>query len=531
MQLMKNIIQVVSKTLLIAILVCLFFTYNYAQNKNEYLSNTLPVSTPEAEGVSSASILKFLDAVDKGKNEIHSFVMLRHGKIISEGWWSPYGKELKHVMFSASKSFTSMGVGLAIAENRLKLTDKVVTFFPHSLPDTLSTYIKEMTVQDLLKMSTGMNTDPLMSARGSSDWPKSFMSSPVENKPGTVFKYNNMATFMLSAIVQKVTGEKLVDYLKPRLFDPLGIKNFTWDETPEGYTFGAIGLKLQSEDMAKFGQMLLQKGKWNGKQIVPQSWLEEATSFQIKSNDPSNKLPKELNDWEQGYGYQFWRGRNNMYRADGLGGQFIIVLPDKDAVVVLTSAATNTQEELNLVWDYLLPAMQDKPLPEDKKASAEVAKRIATLSGLKTSSPGPSALLKRISGKKIEVVQNEAGVKALSVSFKNTDAQIQIDRGNEKYEIKAGLENWQFSQTRLNTLAGPPRPRQGLPIQVASKYTWTDSATLELTSRFVEESIRSEVWILRFEENVTEIKVHIEIKNFVEFMGIQSRILEGKIVN
>jgi Beta-lactamase class C and other penicillin binding proteins len=528
---MKNLTQLVSKTLLIAILVCLCFTYNYAQTKNRYLSNSLPVSTPEAEGVSSKGILKFLDAVDKGKNELHSFVMLRHGKIISEGWWSPYGKELKHVMFSASKSFTSMGIGLAIAENRLKLTDRVVTFFPNSLPDTLSTYMKEMTVQDLLKMSTGMNTDPLFTARGSSDWPKTFMSSPVENKPGTVFKYNNMATFMLSAIVQKASGEKLVDYLKRRLFDPLGIKNFTWDEAPGGYTFGAIGLRLQSEDMAKFGQMLLQKGKWNGKQIVPQSWVKEATSFQIISNAPENKTPKDLNDWEQGYGYQFWRSRNNSYRADGLGGQFIIVLPDKDAVVVLTSAATNTQEELNLVWDHLLPAIQDKPLPEDKKASAEVTKRIAALSSLKILSPVPSALPKMISGKRIEIVQNEAGVKALSISFKNSDAQIQIDRGNEKYEIKAGLENWQFSQTRLNALAGPPRPRQVLPIQVASIYTWTDAATLELTLKFVEDNIRSEIWVLRFEETGTEIKVHIEIKVFVEFVGIQSRMLEGKIAN
>ncbi len=528
---MKNLIQVVSKTFLIATLVCLCSTVNYAQSKNGHLSNTFPVSTPEVEGVSSAGILKFLDAVDKGQNELHSFVILRHGKIISEGWWSPYGKDLKHVMFSVSKSFTSMGVGLAIAENKLKLTDRVVTFFPNSLPDTLSTYMKGMTVQDLLKMSTGMNADPLFNARGSSDWPKTFMSAPVENKPGTVFKYNNMATFMLSAIVQKATSEKLVDYLKPRLFDPLGFKNFTWDEAPGGYTFGAIGLKLQSDDMAKFGQMLLQKGKWNGRQIIPQSWVEEATSFQIMSNAPENKTPKELNDWEQGYGYQFWRGRNNSYRADGLGGQFIIVLPEKDAVVVLTAAATNTQEELDLVWDHLLPAMQDKSLPEDKKASAELANRIAALSGLKTSSPGPSALMKRISGKRIELVQNEAGVKTLSISFKNSNAQLQIGRGNENYEIKAGLDNWQFSQTRLNTLAGPPRPGQTLPIQVASKYTWTDAVTLELTSRFVEESIRSEAWILRFEENGSEVKVHIEVKVFVEFMGIQSRKLEGRIVN
>ncbi|HSF46618.1 MAG TPA: serine hydrolase domain-containing protein, partial [Chitinophagaceae bacterium] len=250
---MKNFMQVVSRKLLIATMVCFCFTYNYAQSTIENVNNTLPISTPEAEGVSSAGIMKFLDAVDKGRNELHSFVILRHGKIISQGWWSPYGKDLKHVMFSVSKSFTSVGVGFAIAENKLKLTDRVVSFFPNSVPDTISTYMKEMTVQDLLKMSTGMNTDPLFNARTSSDWPKAFMLAPVENKPGSVFKYNNMATFMLSAIVQKATGEKLADYLKPRLFDPLGIKNYSWDEAPGGYTFGAIGLKLQSEDMAKFG--------------------------------------------------------------------------------------------------------------------------------------------------------------------------------------------------------------------------------------------------------------------------------------
>lgn len=528
---MKKPIHILYKTLAAGILVCLWFLYNGAQNRNAFVSTTLPVSTPEAEGVSSTGILKFLDAADKGMNELHSFVILRHGKIISEGWWSPYGKELKHVMFSVSKSFTSTGVGLAVAENKLKLTDKVVSFFPQSLPDTLSTYMKEMTVKDLLKMSTGMNTDPLFGARGSTDWPKVFMSTQVENKPGTVFKYNNMASFMLSAIVQKATGEKLVDYMKPRLFDPLGIKNFTWDEAPGGYTFGAIGLRLQSEDMAKFGQMLLQKGKWNGKQIVPQSWVEEATSVQISSSDPNNTVPMELNDWQQGYGYQFWKCRNNAFRADGLGGQFIIILPEKDAVIVLTAAATSTQEELNLVWDNLLPAMQDKPLPKNEKAFAELTRRIGSLSAPVTSSSSSSVLLNKISGKKIDVVKNETGIQALSLSFKNTDAAIQIDRGDERHEIIAGLDNWKFSPTKLNALSGPPRLMRALPIQVASRYSWTDGATLELTSRFVEESIRSEVWILRFEESGAEIKAHIEIRTFVEFAGINSRVVEGKVVN
>lgn len=523
-------LQRIRKSIVLAILIGLFYSNNYGQTLHQDLINKLPISTPEAEGVSSAGIVKFLEAVEKGNNELHSFVIVRHGKIISKGYWSPYGKDLKHVMYSVSKSFTSIGVGLAAAENKLKLSDKVIKFFPESLPDTLSTFMKEMTVQDLLRMSTGMNSDPIFNARGSNNWPKTFLSSPIENKPGSVFKYNNMASFMLSAIVQKATGEKLVDYLKPRLFDPLGIKNYVWDEAPGGYTLGAIGLKITSEDMAKFGQMLLQKGKWNGKQIVPQSYVEEATSLMIASSAPENKTPKELNDWEQGYGYQFWRGTHNTYRADGLGGQFIIVFPDKDALVVLTSAATSTQEELHMVWEHLLPAMQDKPLAEDKIAVAELETKIASLSAKMTSPPGPTALLKKISGKRIEVAKNESGIDALSLSFKDSEVQIQIDRGTEKYNITAGKDNYLYSQTLLSSLAGSPKPNQTLLNQVATKYTWINESTLELTSRFVEESIRSESWNLRFEKMGNEIKVHIEMKVFVEFMGLQTKTLEGKIV-
>jgi hypothetical protein len=283
--------------------------------------------------------------------------------------------------------------------------------------------------------------------------------------------------------------------------------------------------------MAKFGQLLLQKGKWNGKQIVPESWVEEATSFQIMSNNPSNKTPTELNDWKQGYGYQFWRCRNNAFRADGLGGQFIIVLPEKNAVVVLTSSATDTQEELNLVWDNLLPAMQEKPLTEDSKASAELAERIASLSTLKTSSSTPATLQTKISGRKIDVAHNELGMQGLRITFTNKDSRIQIEYGIGKYEFTAGLDHWKLSQTKLRTLAAAPDPEQNIPIQIASKYSWSDESTLELAIKFVEESSRSEVCIIRFEETELEIKVPIEMKNYIEFSGINSRMLEGRMVN
>jgi hypothetical protein len=174
--------------------------------------------------------------------------------------------------------------------------------------------------------------------------------------------------------------------------------------------------------------------------------------------------------------------------------------------------------------------MQDKPLPENKKVSAKLTKKIASLSNAKTRSAKAAAMLKKISGKRIEVAPNEMGIVALNISFKNSDARIQIDRGNATYEIIAGRDHWKYNSTQLNTLAGPPRSKQGAVNQVASRYSWTNANTLELRSRFVEESIRGETWILRFEENGSEIKAHIETKVFVEFMGINSRMLEGKIV-
>lgn len=506
------------------------FTCTSLQSQTKVGHHYLGNSTPEAEGVSSEGIVQFFDALEGENNEIHSFVIIRHGKIISEAWWKPYGKDLRHVMYSVSKSFTSIGVGIAISENKLKLTDKVYTFFPESTPDTLSANMKDMTVEDLLKMATGMNTDPLYVARSAKNWPLLFLSSPVENKPGSVFKYNNMATFMLSAIVQKATGQKLVDYLKPRLFDPLGITNYKWDDTPEGYTLGAIGLKITSYDMARFGQLMLQKGNWQGKQLVPSSWVEAASYFQIQGNAPENPTPREFNDWEQGYGYQFWRGRENSYRADGLGGQFIIVLPEKDAVVVLTAAATNTQKELDLVWKHLVPAMHDKVLPENKEALAILKSRIDVLSGERLVER-PSKLAKKISGKHIEVSKNEAGISGLSIYIDGADnMSLKIFHGNEVSEMKADYGDWELSNTLLKSLVGSSMNNSAGPYKVASMYDWINDTSMNISFRFLEESIRQENLILRFEEVGDVINVNIELINHVEFVGKKSIEIKGKVL-
>ena len=191
------------------------------------------------------------------------------------------------------------------------------------------------------------------------------MEHPVTHKPGTLFCYNSLGTYVLSAIVQKKTGEKIADYLYPRLFRPLGINNVNWSESYEGINTGVWGLYLKTEDLAKMGLMILQKGKFNGRQVIPSGWIEAASTAQVPcvpagmNSDEADKLKKaaKTSDWLQGYGYQMWRCRNNAFRADGANGQYIIVIPDKNAVVVTTANIQDMQGEINLIWKHILPAL------------------------------------------------------------------------------------------------------------------------------------------------------------------------------
>src|SRR6188508_1325963 len=235
---------------------------------------SFPRATPESQGVSSGVILELVEALDK-VDAMNSFMLVRHGKVIAEGWWAPYRAEDNHELYSLSKSFTSTAVGLAVAEGKLSIDDEVLKFFPEDAPEKPSANLKAMRVRDLLTMNTG-NQDEIPTAADKIS-AKAFLTNAVPHKPGTHFKYNTPATFMLSAIVQKQTGQTVFDYLKPRLFEPLGITQPVWNTNWQGISLGGYGLSVRTEDIARFGQLYLQKGKWNGKQLVPKDWVELAT--------------------------------------------------------------------------------------------------------------------------------------------------------------------------------------------------------------------------------------------------------------
>jgi CubicO group peptidase (beta-lactamase class C family) len=330
----------------------------------------LPRSTPEAQGVSSKGLREFIEALDKIDTP-HSVMVLRHGHVIAEAYWKPEAADKPHVMFSLTKSFTSTAVGFAVAEGKLSLDDPVLKFFPDQAPPEPSENLRAMTVRDLLTMSGGHDVE--VKGAGRPPTVRQFLAHPVPHKPGTHFQYNTPGSHMLSAIVTKATGQTLREYLTPRLFEPLGIEDPRWDAHPEGTSLGGYGLFLRTEDVAKFGQLYLQKGKWDGKQLLPERWVEQATSKQV-SNDR-----KGTADWTQGYGFQFWRSRHNSYRGDGKDGQFCVVIPDKDVVVAITAQTGDMQKELNVVWDKLLPAIKGEALPEDPAAREKLKQVVEKL--------------------------------------------------------------------------------------------------------------------------------------------------------
>ncbi len=330
----------------------------------------LPRSSPEQEGVPSAALLSLIDRLEEQGLEPHSLMVLRHGRVIAEGWWAPYHREGVQLLYSLSKSFTSTAVGLAVAEGRLSLEDRLSSLFPEQA-QAAGKRARELTVHRALSMSTGHRRDSLP------DDPRrdpvtAFFGYEPEEEPGSWFVYNNGATFMAGAAVQLVTDQRLVDYLGPRLFEPLGIESARWHHDREGRDLGFSGLHLTTEAIARFGQLLLADGVWNGDRLLPKGWVSTATSALT-----DNSMNDATIDWQLGYGYQFWRCRHNAYRGDGAYGQYCIVMPEQDAVVVITSAHQQMQLALDAVWAELLPAFSAHEIADAPGDLAVLRARLA----------------------------------------------------------------------------------------------------------------------------------------------------------
>ena len=456
------------------------------------LAQALPLATPESQGISSAAIMRFVDAVENSKNEFHSFVLLRHGKQIAAGWWSPYRKDLKHTLYSTSKSFTSTAIGFAVAENLLTVHDPILKFFPEYRPQNVSENLANMKVKDLLTMSTGQYPEPISIIGNSDNWPRDFLQVAVPNTPGERFNYNSMATYMLSAIVQKLTGQTVLNYLNTRLFHPLGITEADWETDPAGINTGGWGLRLKTESMAKFGQLLLNKGKWNGQQIISEAWIEEATQAHIHQWPEwvAAGTKKEESDWMQGYGYQFWRCRNNAFRADGAFGQYIIVMPDQDAVMAITCETPDMQDEINLVWKHLLPAFESASLPENKMAQQALNTKLAHLQLPVTPSPRNRKGEKLFKGRTFVSVSDSAGIRKIKLHPSGKRFRLDFKTPEGSYSTRFSATNWSYGETPWagpTLLRGARNAQNGIgAFKTAGHYYWKNDSTIVFQMRYIE---------------------------------------------
>ncbi len=333
--------------------------------------------TPESAGIPSAAVTAMLDRFYRKGIEMHGFMLLRHGQVCAEGSWAPYRPDVPHIMFSFSKSLTSTAIGFAVQEGILSLDDRLVDIFPEKCPPQPSENLRKCQIRHLLMMGCGHESEIEWATGENADWIASFLHHPFVYEPGTHFLYNTAGTNMLSAIITKKTGLGLTQFLKPRLFQPLGMSDIFCQPMPDGTQMGGAGMFLTLEDMARFTQFVANQGAWEGQQLLNASWFEQATAKQI---DNAGAGWGGDNDWQAGYCFQLWRCRpEGVFRGDGDYGQFGIVMTRQDTVLVIQSASQTLQAVLETVWEELLPNIQNAPLPESPKDHHILANRLRHL--------------------------------------------------------------------------------------------------------------------------------------------------------
>jgi CubicO group peptidase (beta-lactamase class C family) len=452
------------------------------------MSGSLPRSAPGEQQVDPGAILRFLDAVEDHPGvEMHSLMVVRHGHVVAEGWWAPYSAERPHLLYSLSKSFTATAAAFAQAEGLLDLDDTVVSHFGEFAADITDPRSRAMKIRHVAAMASGHTGDMIGAAlaRDRSEPVRGFLLNPPEREPGTVFAYNQPCTYTLASIIQRHAGMPLTQYLRPRLFDPLGIGHVGWHTWPPGREQGFSGLHARTEDVAKLGQLYLRRGRWNGGQLIPEWWVAEAASPQVAN--PAQPNP----DWRQGYGFQFWMSRHG-YRGDGAFGQFCVILPEHDTVVVTTACTLDMQAMLDAMWAHLLPSL-GVSAPDDGSAHQRLTDRLGRLTLPACQAAPAPADWTAWTGPAFTVAAGAGDGQIAPPVSSVTVAPRAVSRG----PVSPGEGGWQIRLSEPgNSLAFPvgagtwavsaPADDHGDTIPVAASGGWLDGNTLRAEIIFLE---------------------------------------------
>ena len=448
----------------------------------------LPRSTPARQGVSTQAVIDMMDSLLALPDcDIHHVMVLRHGAVIAEMHPAPFRAEDVHTLYSASKTFTSLAVGIAIGENLLRLDDRVVTFFPDKRPDTISDNLAAMTVRDLLMMASGIKPDWEMRELEGADWIKTWLAKPCDEAPGSHFQYDSMSTFMLSAIVQRVTGRTLLDYLNQKLFGPMHITQADWEMSPDGINTGGWGLRVQTETMAKLGLLLLNKGRWEGRQLVSVDYLEDACSPHVYYRN--RKETDAPTDGNQGYGYQIWRCKwPGAVRADGAFGQYSVAVPQADLVVVILGMIPNGHPELACIWNQLMPGVRgDELLQPEKKLQERLYKLCSTVSLPLPQGKRQTKTGEQIAGMILQLDANQHGYRQLAIT---DDGSLCLTHADGTTDVLAsGYGKWRYTTMRglppysINAVNRMRDLRHD--FVAASAYAWLAPSVLEVRVHYV----------------------------------------------
>ena len=434
-------------------------------------------STPEAEGIPSEAVANWFRALEEGGYEVHGLMLLRHDKVVAEHWWAPYGPQYPHAMYSATKTFTGAAVGFAVQEGLLKVSDKVASFFPDLMPEKTAPELDRLTVEHLLTMSAGHARTQYPGS--GDDQVRSFLAMDYAHEPGTSFAYNITCSHMLSQIITRVTGLTLYEYLKPRLLDPLGIRDVVWEMDLDGRNMGNGGMHSKTSDLAKMGIFLKNKGVWQGRQLLNREWVEAMTTPHIYQRPELSEEENNKDDGGQGYGYQVWMGRHHSWRAIGGQNQLIMVIPEAD-VVVASNGQIGDEAGFNQLIYNLVDQMSDKRLKPAKGFDLQAA-----IDGyeLKHPFPDPSAApSERSRTLRYRMHQNAYGLTGIAFRF---DAQgnmfLTMETGEAIHNIPFGLDHWEMGSTDRTLFFGGTvyaNTMNTTPMTTAGWCSWTGADEL-----------------------------------------------------
>jgi CubicO group peptidase (beta-lactamase class C family) len=440
----------------------------------------LPSVAPEAVGIPSEAVARFIRKLEDKRLAMHGVMLLRHGQVATEAYWRPFDRERKHRMYSTSKSFVSVAIGILQGEGRLSIHDRVTKFFPELLPAELHPYIATTTIRDLLVLATPHFHGRCTYSPSAPDWAATFFNTPPTHLPGRIFSYDTTATFMLCAIVRKVAGVEFTAYLRDRLFVPAGMSEDIWCiESPCGHEWGGSGVLCTMRDLAKFALTCLQGGRINGQQLIPEDYIRAATASQI-----DNTLTATDAEHRYGYGYQFWRTRHNGFACRGMGSQLAVCLPDQDFILItigdtqaIPAGAALIYEAL---WTEIFPHLQaNRRLPENSVQESALRKLAGSLSLLTVEGERQSETAGRIDGKSYRMTENAMGLKRLSFTFGREQGTLRYENRTGEHALTFGFGHQHrqaFPETHYyGSRIGTPR---GTGYECHSSAAWVAPASL-----------------------------------------------------